>query len=68
MQVVFCSQLRSLQKDVKQREEKKKLIYSAYGWGNPFILAIICGIMDFVPGVAENFRPKFDKECWFDSK
>ncbi|KAL6447568.1 hypothetical protein ACFW04_000045 [Cataglyphis niger] len=60
------SQLRSLQKDVKQ-QEKKKLIYSAYGWGSPFILAIICGIMDFVPGVAENFRPKFDKECWFDS-
>ncbi|XP_050461429.1 G-protein coupled receptor Mth2-like [Cataglyphis hispanica] len=61
------SQLRSLQKDVKQQEKKKLIYYSVYGWGGPFMLAIICGIMDFVPGVPENFRPKFGKECWFDS-
>ncbi|XP_029679295.1 probable G-protein coupled receptor Mth-like 3 [Formica exsecta] len=55
----------SLQRDVKQQERKKLILYSAYGWGGPFMLAIICGILDFVPGVSENFRPKFDKDCWF---
>ncbi|KAL6418643.1 hypothetical protein ACFW04_011932 [Cataglyphis niger] len=66
---MWCTfrQLRSLQSDVKQQERKKLIMYSAYGWGGPFIISIICGIMDFVPDVPENFRPKFDKECWFDN-
>ncbi|KAL6447558.1 hypothetical protein ACFW04_000043 [Cataglyphis niger] len=59
--------LRSLQRDVKQQERKKLIMYSACGWGGPFIFAIICGIIYSVPGVSENFQPRFGEECWLSS-
>ncbi|XP_070167493.1 G-protein coupled receptor Mth2-like [Polyergus mexicanus] len=64
--------LRSLQRnanEMKQQERKKLIQYSAYGWGGPFMLAIIYAIMEFVPGVPENFRPTFgNDECWLSGK
>ncbi|XP_029679296.1 G-protein coupled receptor Mth2-like isoform X2 [Formica exsecta] len=64
--------LRSLKrgaKKIKQQERKKLIQYSAYGWGGPFMLAIIYAIMEFVPGVPENFRPTFgNDECWLSGK
>lgn len=57
----FCS----LQRSMKQ-QQRRKLFYAIYAWGIPFILAIICNIMDFVPSVPKTFRPKFRIEgCWF---
>ncbi|XP_025271222.1 probable G-protein coupled receptor Mth-like 3 isoform X2 [Camponotus floridanus] len=56
---------RLLQKNVKQ--ERKKLIYSIFAWGGPFIFTIFCIIMDFVPNVPKNLiRPEFCVDsCWF---
>ncbi|XP_072748823.1 G-protein coupled receptor Mth-like isoform X2 [Anoplolepis gracilipes] len=56
---------RSLQRNVKQ-QERKKLMYSIFAWGGPFILTIICVIMDFVPSVSKDLiRPGFIDGCWF---
>ncbi|XP_072758912.1 uncharacterized protein [Anoplolepis gracilipes] len=53
----------SLEKHLKKR---KKLLYSIIAWGGPFILTIICIIMEFVPSVPESFRPGFNVDtCWF---
>ncbi|XP_072757803.1 G-protein coupled receptor Mth-like [Anoplolepis gracilipes] len=56
---------RSLTKKPEQ-QNKKKLLYSIIAWGIPFILTIICIIMDFVPSVPKNMiRPKFEAStCW----
>ncbi|XP_072748821.1 probable G-protein coupled receptor Mth-like 12 [Anoplolepis gracilipes] len=59
---------RSLQRNVKQ-QERKKLMYSIFAWGGPFILTIICVIMDFVPSVSKDLiRPGFIDGCWFDNE
>ncbi|CAL1687351.1 unnamed protein product [Lasius platythorax] len=50
---------RSLPTNVKQQQRRKLIMYSVYGWGGPFMLAIMWGIMNFVPGVPLNFRPGF---------
>ncbi|KAL6446888.1 hypothetical protein ACFW04_001358 [Cataglyphis niger] len=57
----FCP----LQRNTKQQERKKLIMYSVYAWGIPFLFTVICGIMDFVPGVPINLRPKFNGQCWF---
>ncbi|XP_029177760.1 G-protein coupled receptor Mth2-like [Nylanderia fulva] len=49
----------SLQRNVKQQQRKKLLFYAIYAWGIPFILAIVCSIMDFITSVPEIFQPKF---------
>ncbi|XP_072757805.1 probable G-protein coupled receptor Mth-like 3 [Anoplolepis gracilipes] len=56
---------RSLTKKPEQ-QNRKKLLYSIIVWGIPFILTIICIIMDFVPSVPKNMiRPKFEAStCW----
>ncbi|KAL6433477.1 hypothetical protein ACFW04_006537 [Cataglyphis niger] len=55
----------SFQRNVKQ--ERKKFIYSTIAWGGPFILTIICIIMEFIPSVPKKFiRPEFGVDsCWF---
>ncbi|XP_076286754.1 putative G-protein coupled receptor Mth-like 3 isoform X1 [Lasioglossum baleicum] len=60
---------RSLQGSVKQREQKKFIIYSIYAWGCASILTVVCAIMEFVPGVPDSFiRPQFGlSSCWFES-
>ncbi|XP_029670078.1 G-protein coupled receptor Mth-like [Formica exsecta] len=57
----------SLQKKGKKQQERKKFIYSTIAWGGPFILTIICIMMDFVPGVPKNLiQPEFGiNKCWF---
>ncbi|XP_029157131.1 G-protein coupled receptor Mth2-like isoform X2 [Nylanderia fulva] len=60
---------RSLQRNIKQRERKKLIIYSLYVWGSPFILTVICIIMNFVPSVSKNLiQPKLGIFiCWFNA-
>ncbi|XP_072748816.1 G-protein coupled receptor Mth2-like [Anoplolepis gracilipes] len=60
-------QIRPLERNVKRQEKKKLIRYSLYAYGGPFILAIVCGIMDFVPGIPKNLiRPRFDiGDCSF---
>ncbi|XP_032665102.1 G-protein coupled receptor Mth2-like isoform X1 [Odontomachus brunneus] len=55
------------EKSVKQQEKKKFIMYSIYAWGCPFILTIICLIMDFVPDISKTLiRPEFGNvRCWF---
>ncbi|CAL1687353.1 unnamed protein product [Lasius platythorax] len=61
-------QFRSLQTNVKQQQRRKLKMYSVYGWGGPFMLAIIWGFMNFVPGVPQNLRPGFGiNNCNFNS-
>ncbi|XP_072748572.1 probable G-protein coupled receptor Mth-like 10 [Anoplolepis gracilipes] len=50
-------------RNVKQ-EKRKKLMYSIFAWGGPFILTIICVIMDFTSNVSKNLiRPGFVDAC-----
>ncbi|XP_029659264.1 G-protein coupled receptor Mth2-like isoform X1 [Formica exsecta] len=57
---------RSLQSNINQQERKKLIMYSAYAWGGPLILTIICIIMEFVPSVPKNLRPQIGLvRCWF---
>lgn len=57
-----------LQRNVKQQERKKYIMYSAYGWGGPFMLSAICGIIDFTPALKNLIRPGFASyNCWFSS-
>ncbi|XP_072748811.1 G-protein coupled receptor Mth2-like isoform X2 [Anoplolepis gracilipes] len=60
--------LRPLQRNVKQEERKRIVLYSIYAWGTPLILVVICAIMEFVPNMSEDLiRPKFGVEyCWFN--
>ncbi|KAM0734620.1 G-protein coupled receptor Mth2 [Formica fusca] len=47
----------SLQRNMEQ-QKRKKFIYSTIAWGGPFILIIICIIMEFVPSESKNLiRP-----------
>ncbi|XP_072758467.1 probable G-protein coupled receptor Mth-like 3 isoform X3 [Anoplolepis gracilipes] len=54
----------SLQKNVK-RQDRKKLLYSIIAWGGPFILTIICIIMEIAPSVPKSIQPRFHVICWF---
>ncbi|XP_072758479.1 probable G-protein coupled receptor Mth-like 2 isoform X1 [Anoplolepis gracilipes] len=49
-----------------EQQKKKKFIYSIIAWGSPFILTIICVIMETVPSVPKNMiRPRFEvPTCW----
>ncbi|XP_072758242.1 uncharacterized protein [Anoplolepis gracilipes] len=56
---------RSLTKNTDQ-QKRKKLLYSVFAWGGPFILVIICIIMETVPGVPKSIQPRFNPDqCWF---
>ncbi|XP_029163486.1 uncharacterized protein LOC114934939, partial [Nylanderia fulva] len=59
-------EFRLLRRNAK-RQEKKKLMYSIFAWGGPFILVIIFGFMEFNPNVPKKFRPDFGSHysCWF---
>ncbi|XP_025266508.1 probable G-protein coupled receptor Mth-like 10 [Camponotus floridanus] len=61
---------RSLQRNKRAKQERKKLIYSIFAWGGPFIFTIICIIMDFVPNVPENLiRPELCVDTfWFNEE
>ncbi|XP_011267009.1 G-protein coupled receptor Mth2-like [Camponotus floridanus] len=50
-------------RNTKQQERKKLIIYSVFAFGGPFMLAIICGIIEVVPGVPNNIRPNFSEYC-----
>ncbi|GAB1862788.1 G-protein coupled receptors family 2 profile 2 domain-containing protein [Camponotus japonicus] len=62
----FCS----LQRNGRHREKKKLVLYMIYAWGLPFILAIICIIMDFASeNLPKILRPEFHAgDCWFAGK
>ncbi|CAL1687355.1 unnamed protein product [Lasius platythorax] len=61
-------QFRSLPTNVKQQQRRKLIIYSVYGWGGPFMLVIIWGIMNFVSGIPQDLRPGFGtSDCNFNS-
>ncbi|EFN64613.1 G-protein coupled receptor Mth2 [Camponotus floridanus] len=51
---------RSLQRNERGKQKRKKLIYSILALGGPFIFIIICIVMEFVPNVPKNLiRPEF---------
>ncbi|XP_029167944.1 G-protein coupled receptor Mth2-like isoform X1 [Nylanderia fulva] len=63
----FCS----LQRNVRQREKRKLIYYTIFAWGCPFMFAIFCVSMDFLPAyvnVPPILRPKFSlgDYCWFN--
>lgn len=70
IKTMFRRQVHLVQRNIKRQERKKYIMYSAFGWGCPFILSAICGIMDFAPGLLKNLtRPGFGTyNCWFSSK
>ncbi|CAL1687357.1 unnamed protein product [Lasius platythorax] len=59
----FCS----LQRNVRQREKRKLVLYTIYTWGFSFIVAIICVSMDFISkDLPKILRPQFRAgNCWF---
>ncbi|XP_029168419.1 probable G-protein coupled receptor Mth-like 4 isoform X2 [Nylanderia fulva] len=62
--------LSSLQRSIRQRENRKLIYYSLYAWGCPFILATFCVIMESVSSrLPEIWRPEFQLgDCWFSKK
>ncbi|XP_025263964.1 G-protein coupled receptor Mth2-like isoform X2 [Camponotus floridanus] len=60
----------SLQRNVRNREKKKLILYAICAWGIPFILAIICIIMDFASeNLPKILQPGFHAgDCWFAEK
>ena len=68
---IFCFRgFRSLQGSVKQREQKKFILYSIYAWGGASILTSICLVMEFVPDLPDYLiKPDFNQDkCWFQCK
>ncbi|XP_029177838.1 G-protein coupled receptor Mth2-like [Nylanderia fulva] len=60
----------SLQRSIRQRENRKLIYYSFYAWGCLFILATFCVIMESVSSrLPEIWRPEFQLgDCWFSKK
>ncbi|KAF7395310.1 hypothetical protein HZH68_009360 [Vespula germanica] len=58
---------RALRGSMKQRDQKKFIIYSIYAWGVASLFTGICLIMDFAPNIPEgSIRPQLGAErCWF---
>jgi hypothetical protein len=69
--LLHCSSgLRPFHGSLKEREHKKFLVYSVYAWGSPFVMLLVCMVMDLVPGLpGEYIKPDFGvRKCWFSSK
>lgn len=66
----ICREFYSLQKNVRYREKKRLVFYMIYAWGLPFILAVICIIMDFASkNLPKILQPQFRAgDCWFAGK
>ncbi|PNF36788.1 G-protein coupled receptor Mth2 [Cryptotermes secundus] len=63
------SGLRPIHGSVKEREHKKFIMYSIYAWGAPFIMLLVCMMLDLVPGIPDEYiKPGFGvTKCWFGS-
>ncbi|XP_071446802.1 G-protein coupled receptor Mth2-like [Hetaerina americana] len=52
---------------VHRSEKKKFLSYIVYSWGTPFVIILVTAIMEFYPGISDDYiKPEFKKTCWFE--